>query len=165
MFMTMSLLVIGISSGALDPAAAMPLEARARTLAFTSFVMARAAILFGLFYVWAILVRKTDSETHKRMMVLATFVVIDAALGRMTWLPGAAGGQFFTTDTGYDAIHLYQVALIAPAIAYDMVRFKRVHWSYVLGVGLFLACVVATHVAWNSTSWQQLVAGWAGLGA
>lgn len=163
-FLTMSLLVAGISVGVLDSAAPMPLDVRARTFAFMAFVMARAALLFGLFYVWAIAVRNTDRETHKRMLVLATFVVIDAALGRMTWLPGAAGGQFMTADTGYDAIHLYQLLLIAPAIAYDLVRFKRVHWAYVLGTGLFLACVLATHVAWGSARWQQLVAGWAGVG-
>jgi len=127
--------------------------------------MARAALLFAMFYVWAILTRKTDRETHKRMMVLATFVVIDGALGRMTWLPGAAGGQFMTADTGYDAIHLYQLLLIVPAIAYDLLRRKRVHWSYLLGTGLFLACATATHLAWSSPRWQQLVAGWAGLGS
>jgi hypothetical protein len=163
MFITMSLLVIGISISVLDPAAAAPLEVRARSFAFMTFVMARAALLFGLFYVWAFLTRKTDRETHKRMMVLATFVVIDAALGRMTWLPGAAGGQFMTADAGYDAIHFYQLLLIVPAIANDLLKRKRVHWSYLLGTGLFLACVMATHVAWGSARWQQWVAGWAGL--
>jgi hypothetical protein len=165
MFLTMSMLVIVISGSVLDPAAAAPLDVRARTFAFMLFVMARAALLFGLFYTWAILTRKTDRETHKRMMVLATFVVIDAALGRMTWLPGAVGGQFMTAARGYDAIHLYQLLLIAPAIAYDLLRFKRVHWSYLLGTGLFLACALAAHLAWNSVRWQQLVAGWAGLGS
>jgi hypothetical protein len=165
MLLTMSMLVIGISVTVLDPASAMPLDVRARSFAFMAFVMGRAALLFALFYVWAILTRKTDRETHKRMMVLATFVVIDAALGRMTWLPGAAGGQFMTADIGYDAIHLYQLLLIVPAIASDLLRRKRVHWSYLLGTGLFLACAIATHLAWSSLRWQQLVAGWSGLGS
>jgi hypothetical protein len=164
MFLTMSTIVIGISASVLDPAAALPLVERARTFAFMLFVMARAALLFGLFYAWAMLARRTDRETHKRMLVLATFVVIDAALGRMTWLPGAAGGQFFRADAGYDAIHFYQLLLITPAIAYDLVRFKRVHWAYLLGTGLFLASALAAHLAWNSQTWQQWVAGWAGLG-
>jgi heme A synthase len=97
MFFTMAALVMGNFSGMIaalaDPAGAIPAETAGRAFAFQIFIMSRALILFGLFYVWAVLTRKTRRETHKRMMVLATFVVIDAGLGRMTWLPGASRGR------------------------------------------------------------------------
>ena len=166
MFFTMAALVIGNFSGTIaavaDPAAAIPAEAAGRAFAFQIFIMSRALILFGLFYAWAVLTRKTDRETHKRMMVLATFIVIDASLGRMTWLPGTSGGNFFGSAGGYDATHLYQLLLLVPVLVYDIVRFKRVHWAYVLGLALFLSCVVGAHFAWNSPAWHAMVVGLAG---
>ena len=101
--------------------------------------------------------RRGRPQTHKRMMILATFVVIDAALGRMAWLPGHPG-QFVSSDTGYDVVHLYHLLLIAPAIAWDLVRRHRVHHAYVVGLGLFLAFVAATHVLWNAPWWHTAVA-------
>src|SRR5690606_36454621 len=131
--------------------------------AFFLFVMGRAALLFGVFYVWAVLSRRTAPETHKRMMVLATFVVIDAALGRMTWLPGSAAGNWMAAGIGYDGVHVYHLLLLAPALIFDFVRHGRVHRAYLIGLGLFLPFVLATHFAWNSAGWQRVVAAMFGV--
>jgi hypothetical protein len=128
-----------------------PLEVAARNVAFSLFVQGRAALLFAVFYAWAVLTRRSSSETHKRMMLLATFAVIDAGLGRMSWLPG------YTETSGYTVIHLYQLLLLAPAIVYDIVRFGRVHRAYWIGIGLFVPFVVADYVAWSSQGWQRAV--------
>jgi hypothetical protein len=133
-----------------------------RRMAFVLFIQGRAVVLFGLFYAWAILVRRSAPETHKRMMILATLVVVDAALGRMSWLPGHTG-VFVAADAGYDAIHLYQLGLMVPAVAYDLVKRQRVHHAYVVGLGLFLVFVVATHIAWTSTWWYRAVAAHLGM--
>ena len=109
--------------------------------------------------------RKRDRETHKRMMILATFAVIDAALGRMNWLPGWSGNNFMSSANGYDAIHVYQLLLLAPVVVHDTLRFRRVHWAYLLGGGLFVCFAWATHVAWSSPAWQQLVGAWVGVTA
>jgi hypothetical protein len=162
MFVTMATIVVGRGDFLLDGSNPMPPEARARAFAFIAFVMGRAAILFGLCYAWAVATRKTDRETHKRMMILATFAVIDAALGRMNWLPGWAGEGFMTSASGYDPIHFYQLLLLAPVVVHDLIRFGRVHFAYLLGGALFVASSIAMHVAWSSPGWQQLVAGWAG---
>ena len=122
-------------------------------MAFSLFVQGRAALLFAIFYIWAVLARRTAPETHKRMMLLATFAVIDAALGRMGWLPGQTGAS----DQSYTIVHLYQLLLLAPAVAYDVIRFGRVHRAYLIGIGLFLPFVLATHVLWNSPVWRRAV--------
>ncbi len=140
-----------------DASAAVTLEYIGRRATFILFVQGRAAVLFALFYAWAVLARHGFPQTHKRMMVLATFVVIDAALGRMAWLPGHPG-QFVASDAGYDVVHLYHLLLITPVIAYDLVRRHRVHHAYVVGLGLFLAFVVATHMLWNAPWWHSAVA-------
>jgi len=128
-----------------------PLDVVARGVGFSLFVQGRAAVLFAVFYVWAVLARRTAPETHKRMMLLATFAVIDAALGRMSWLPG------YSDTSGYTIIHAYQLLLLAPAIVYDIARFGRVHKAYWLGIGLFLPFVVADYAAWHSPAWRSAV--------
>jgi hypothetical protein len=50
-------------------------------------VQIRAIVLFPVFFVWALWTRRTDPQTHKRMMLLATLVLLDAAIARMSWLP------------------------------------------------------------------------------
>jgi hypothetical protein len=77
----------------------------------------------------------------------------------MTWLPGT---NFMAV--GYDALHLYQVLLVAPAILYEVARFGRVHRAYVIGLGLFLPFGLATHFAWVSDAWRQAVAVMTGAG-
>jgi hypothetical protein len=128
-------------------------------VAFSLFVQGRAAVLFAIFYAWAVLARRTAPETHKRMMVLATFAVIDAALGRMSWLPGYGGSP----TQSYTIIHFYQLLLLAPAVVYDVVRFGRVHKAYLIGIGLFLPFVLATHVLWDLPAWRRAVGAALGI--
>ena len=143
------------------PASPPPLDVAARGVAFSLFVQGRAALLFAIFYTWAALARRTAPETHKRMMLMATLVVIDAALGRMSWLHGWTG---IADADGYTIVHLYQLMLLAPAVVYDLVRFGRVHAAYLIGVGLFLPFVIATHVLWNHPAWQRAVGALFGIG-
>lgn len=161
---TLVTLVVSNAVGALSLGESIPADQIPRLFAFAVFVMGRAAILFPLFNIWAVAVRKSDPETHKRMMVLAVFVVIDAALGRMSsWLPGASANML-TSAEGYTAIHVYQLLLLAPPVAYDLLRFRKVHFAYVLGGGLFLAFALTTYLVWNAPAWHRLVASWAGIG-
>jgi len=160
---TLFTLVVSNAAGALAAGAALPPDAMARIFAFAVFVMGRAAILFPIFYLWAVAVRKSDPATHKRLMVLAVFVVIDAALGRMGWLPGASENML-TSAEGYTAIHGYQLLLLVPPVAHDLLRYRKLHFAYLLGGGLFLAFALTTYLVWNAPAWHRLVASWAGVG-
>jgi hypothetical protein len=143
------------------PAAPPPVEIAARGVAFSLFVQGRAAVLFAIFYIWAALARRTAPETHKRMMLMATLVLIDAALGRMGWLHGWTS---IADERPYTIVHVYQLALLLPAVVYDLVRFGRVHKAYVIGIALFLPFAIATHVLWNHSAWQLFVGGLFGIG-
>lgn len=156
MVAVMLTITVGRFGDVLAAANSVPAETSGRRAAFMFFVQGRAAILFGLFYAWAFLSRHGASETHKRMLVLATFVVIDAALGRMAWLPGHPG-NWFASDAGYDTLHLYHLLLIAPAIGYDLVTRHSVHRAYVIGLGLFLGFALVTHVLWNAAWWHAAI--------
>jgi len=121
------------------------------------FLQIRSLVLFPLFFVWAMAVRRTDVETHKRMLILATFVLLDAAVARHVWLPGN------DVTASYDATHAYWLLLLVPALVYDTVRFGRPHRAYVVGLALILPCVIATHFIWNAPQWHSIAAALMGL--
>ena len=123
------------------------------------FLQIRSIVLFPLFYVWAIAVRRTDVETHKRLLILATFVLLDAAVARHTWLPG------HDVMASYDPVHGYWLLLLVPALVHDVLRLGRVHRAYVIGLALILPCVIATHFVWNSARWHAIAAALMGASA
>ena len=122
-----------VSIGPLDPAVSLAIPLLGITL-FT----------FVIFASWRTR-RKPDS--HKRLILLATIGLVDAALGRFPWsrmgMFPAAGA---VTGLGI---------LILLVIAYDLVSLRRIHrstlWAAPLTfiVGAFAVPVGMTHV-WHS---------------
>jgi hypothetical protein len=112
------------------------------------FLQLRFLIMWPILIIWALAARSRDVETHKRVMIVATVMPLGAAFGRMGFIPG--NNLLMTNDI---ASALEFVAL-APALAYDLLRFGRVHRAYVIGVGVALAWAVATHFVWNAPWWR-----------
>lgn len=114
----------------------------------------RAIVLFALFAGWAFVVRRTDSETHKRLMIVATVVPLNAALSRMIGishlLPGA------TLFQSHLVPDFYQVLLLTPALAYDVIRLGRVHRAYVIGVVLLVSTMIAAHLLSDAAWWLAI---------
>jgi hypothetical protein len=106
----------------------------------------RAIVYFAIFFSWAIFTRKTDSETHKRMMILTIIPAMTAAFSRMPWLPT-------TVPESPLAPHAYMLLLLAPVIIYDVVRLGRPHSAYLIGLALMLPWMIATELLWNSPWW------------
>ena len=48
--------------------------------------------------------------------------------------------------------------LLVPVLAYDAVKFGRIHRAHVIGIGLFLLSILGFFAVWNSTWWQRTVA-------
>ena len=111
-------------------------------------VQIRSIVLFPIFFVWALRTRRTDPQTHKRAMLLATLMLLDAAIARMSWLPY----NHFPRE--YLAIHLYLLLLLVPALVHDLIRLRRIHRAWVWGLALTLPWVVATEFAWGSDWWE-----------
>lgn len=110
----------------------------------------RSVILFPLFFLWALLSHKEVRDTHKRMMVLCTFVLIDAAVARMDWLPGNNIAQT------YAFTFFYQFLLLLPVVLYDLWKLGTVHSAYWKGIALYLPFVLATCLLWNNPWWLEL---------
>jgi hypothetical protein len=113
------------------------------------FVQIRSIVLFPTFFIWALRTRRTDPQTHKRMMLLATLMLLDAAIARMSWLPH---NQF---PRDYLAIHVYLLLLLVPPLLHDLIRLRRIHRAFVWGLVLILPWVVATHFVWGSDWWRH----------
>lgn len=111
------------------------------------FLQIRSIILFPTFFIWALATRERDPQTHKRMILLATLMLIDAAIARMGWLP------FNTFPLRYLAIHMYLLALTLPALAFDYLRLGRIHSAWLWGLGLTLPWIVGAELIWNSPWW------------
>lgn len=121
------------------------------------FLQIRSIVLFPLFFGWAMAVRKTDAETHKRMLILATFVLLDAAVARHVWLPGN------DITVSYDPTHIYWLLLLVPALVHDTIRLGRPHRAYLIGLALILPCVIGTHFVWNTPEWHAIAAALMGV--
>jgi len=105
-------------------------------------------LVFGLFFTWGILLRK-NGAAHKRLLFLATLVLMQAAI---------------------DRIHLLQVGplpfvcldlFLIPLFIYDKITLKRIHpitWTGLMVYIVAQATVIATFgsLAWH-TFWFNLV--------
>jgi len=113
------------------------------------FLQIRSIVLFPTFFIWALRTRRTDLETHKRMMLLATLMLLDAAIARMSWLP------YNEFPKSYLAVHIYLVLLLVPSLAHDLIRRGRIHRAWVWGLALTLPWVVVTEFIWGSAWWRE----------
>lgn len=139
---------IGIAS---LPPGAIPAEQLAVTQGFVSNILLeqlRSIVLFSGFIAWALAVRKRDSETHRRLMILATLIPLPAAINRIAWLPG-------TMPDSPASIWLYQLLWLVPVLAYDLWRRGAVHRAYVIGMALNVPFIVATHLLWGTEGWRE----------
>jgi uncharacterized membrane protein YozB (DUF420 family) len=104
-------------------------------------------VLFGLFFTWGMIIRKKDTSAHKRLLLLATIVILQAAIDRLPWLPGM-GTAFFMR-------FLYLDALLIPLLIYDWLTLKRIHhitWLGAICIGLIQAGNV---IGFESPAWHQ----------
>jgi hypothetical protein len=113
------------------------------------FLQIRAIVLFPVFFVWALRTRRSDPQTHKRMILLATLMLLDAAIARMSWLPY---NQF---PKDYLAVHLYLLLLLVPVLLYDLIRLGRIHRAWLWGLTLILPWVIANEFVWGSQWWRD----------
>jgi len=113
------------------------------------FLQIRSILFFPLFFALAWKARQRDPQTHKRMMLLATLMLIDAAIARMGWLPW----NVFPQD--YLAVHLYLLLLTVPALLFDLFTLGRIHRAWLTGLAFLVPWVILTQFVWGSDWWRS----------
>lgn len=111
-------------------------------------VQAGAIVVFPIFVGWAYFARR-NAGWHKRMMTLATFVLVQASLDRMDLLPNQGAHGFIDS-----ALRLY-LLLLLPLAAFDLATQRRLHAATVVGGIVIIAthamiAAVADHPSWSA---------------
>ena len=112
-------------------------------------------VVFATLVSAAIRLRR-DTQTHKRLMLLATISILDAAIARLPF-------AFLRTST-WTFMAMTDVLVIA-AILYDLASRRRVHPAYVWG-GLLIVVVQALRIPVGETeAWKSIASALIGGGA
>lgn len=105
------------------------------------------AVLFPVLVTFALRARRANPGFHKRMMILATVVLMPPATDRIAWLPTSLPGNPITID-------LYMLVLLVPIFFWDLLRAHRVHSAYWVFLALSIPFIVAKQLLWDSSWWH-----------
>jgi hypothetical protein len=105
--------------------------------------------VFPIFVIWGLAARRSP-EWHKRLMTIATFSLVQAALDRMHWLPNEGLPMFW-----HHGIRAY-VLLFLPLIVFDLVTRRRIHPATLAGTGLTIAMHGIVSFYWTHAGWDQV---------
>jgi hypothetical protein len=119
-------------------------------------VQIRIGILFPLFILIALMVRKSDSGLHKRMMFLAIAIALPAAFDRITWLPHTLPESPLSPD-------LYVLLALAPMFIWDLVRTRSVHKAYWIWLAFMVPSSILIHSLWDTNWWHATAPRLVGL--
>jgi uncharacterized membrane protein YozB (DUF420 family) len=116
------------------------------------FYAAGFAMLAGI-----ALFRRKDPAAHKRLILLATTIIVGAAYAR--WWGDALtarfgdgyGGMLVNTFAGTDL-------LLVAALLYDLATRGRLHRVYEIGVPILLACEIGTSLVYHAPAWRPVAA-------
>lgn len=134
-----------------------PDNARFFALPLTSMVLFAGTATLA--FVW-----RGDAAAHKRLVLLATAVILSAAFGR--WWGEAIG---VTLGDGFWGVLLGNwagtIALIAAAALYDLATRGRVHRVLIWGAAVYALAFAGASAAYLSDWWPAWVRGALGLAA
>lgn len=119
------------------------------------------AAAFGVLGTWALLAAKRDPVSHKRLILLATTIIVGAAYAR--WWGNALTSLF---GDGFWGMLVNTFAgtnlLLGAAVGYDLATRKRVHRTYLIAVPAVLVgeliCSYIYHADWWMPVARQLIA-------
>ncbi len=103
---------------------------------------------FLLFFSAAVWLRHRP-DWHKRLMLFATFVALQAVEQRMRWLPHSSVNYW--TDFAY-----VDACLFLPLIGFDWASLRRLHPATIRASAVLLCAQAAVLLAWGTTGWHRL---------
>jgi uncharacterized membrane protein len=109
----------------------------------------------------AALFRRRDPAAHKRLILLATTIIVGAAYAR--WWGDALTARF---GDGYAGMLVNTYAgtdlLLLAATVYDFATRRRLHRVYEIGVPALLLCEIATSLVYHAAAWPPVAAALVG---
>jgi len=133
-----------------------PAEAAvARTQVFSLVLyLIREGLLFFVLMSWALLARRTDSQLHKRLVILATVLPLTAAFERL------AGVGLFPRFGLYNEAFWDVCCLlwIMPMFLWDLAGSGKVHRAYLIWLILFGVTAIPVHLLRETAWWNAAAA-------
>lgn len=93
---------------------------------------------------------RRDPQTHKRLMLLATILMLQPAIGRMPMPATPLAGETGT---------LVAFLMVLPLIGWDLFQRGRLHKATMIGVAVLAAEQLLRMAVWRTDAWQSF-AGW-----
>ena len=109
----------------------------------------RLLLSFPIFIGWALLVRRTDPDAHKRLMFLGTAIPLVAGSDRLATSLGVS-----TLPETPLSLELLIVGVMLPLIMYDLVRHGRLHRTTLVWLAVNAAFAIPTSLLWSSPWWM-----------
>jgi hypothetical protein len=145
------------NSGKLDPAAALQLKGFATGVLLNQL---RIMLLFPILTGVALWVRRTDPELHKRLMILATVVPVQAGIERMAkqlhW-PTTLPESLLSLD-------LQMLLPLLPLLAYELIRYRQIHRAYAIWLVICLPATIALYLLRGTPWWFAIAPRLMGVG-
>jgi len=108
----------------------------------------RIGIVFPLLLVIGLRARGANAGLHKRMMILAPGIAIEAGIARIPWLPTTMPVSPLSMD-------VYLLLAASPMIVWDIVRNRRVHEAYWIAAAIIVPLSVAIELLWDTPWWHS----------
>jgi len=107
-------------------------------------------VLFAIFFVAAFAARR-QSDVHKRLIVLATLNLLQAAIDRMAFLPATGLPGFWDHTFWLGAL------LFSPLVVFDVLTIRRVHPVTLIGAGVILVVHFVAALLWTNPAWHAWI--------
>lgn len=106
---------------------------------------------FALFFCWGMWLRKRNPGAHKRLLTLATFILLTAAVDRIQ-----RNNAFSSLGMGYPAFSfMYLDILLIPIFLYDIITLKRIHKITLLGTAVIIFLQVIVSNTYDLPAWHR----------
>jgi len=116
--------------------------------------------LFGLFFTWGVIARK-NGAAHKRLLFLATLVLISAGFNRMLLYAGVdptlhwsllprIATPSLSGAPNWSAFSLYNDLLLIPLLIYDLVTLRHIHKISIIGSAYIIGVHITVTMLWGS---------------
>ena len=108
-------------------------------------------LCFALFFTCGMWLRKRSSSAHKRLLTLATFVLLTAAVDRIQ-----RNNTFPSLGMEYPAFSfIYLNILLIPLFLYDLITLRRIHKITLIGTAIVILFQVGVSTVYGSPSWHK----------
>jgi len=142
-----AMVVVGLLTAVWDNVPSPPVLPPMTNFAFPFFdIMAFATLLIGGY------VTRRNPQTHKRLMLCATAVMLQPAIARLPFFPT-------TTVLGYEITTVIAFLLATPLLVWDFAQRGRPHYATLIGLGVLGGEQLLRLAAWENETWLTF-AGW-----